>query len=105
MVFLKIFLFGIGFYPSNFVLALAKFRGHSENKDELEDMKREHEKLKSEPKVTVRDVFTNKYLRKVTIIAIMLMVMQQLSGINAVSSICTFFIFPQSRADTALKLH
>lgn len=64
--------------------ALAKFRGHSENKDELEDMKREHEKLKSEPKVTVRDVFTNKYLRKVTIIAIMLMVMQQLSGINAI---------------------
>lgn len=64
--------------------ALAKFRGTEDNHEEIAEMKKESDQIKSEPKVTIRDVFTNKFLRKVTIIAILLMVMQQFSGINAV---------------------
>ncbi|XP_055350367.1 solute carrier family 2, facilitated glucose transporter member 1-like isoform X2 [Paramacrobiotus metropolitanus] len=64
--------------------ALVRLRKSDNVADEMDEMRIEHEKAKSEAKVTVRDLFANPFLRKCTIIAMMLMVMQQFSGINAV---------------------
>lgn len=67
-------------------VALVRLRKSGDVSDEMDEMRIENEKLKGEPKVTIRDLFTNPFLRKCTMIAIMLMVMQQFSGINAVCS-------------------
>ncbi|OQV18759.1 Solute carrier family 2, facilitated glucose transporter member 1 [Hypsibius exemplaris] len=64
--------------------ALVRLRKRTDIRDEMDEMKLEHEQMKNEPTVTFRDLFVNPFLRKITIIAVMLMVMQQLSGINAV---------------------
>ncbi|OQV18761.1 Solute carrier family 2, facilitated glucose transporter member 2 [Hypsibius exemplaris] len=64
--------------------ALVRLRKRTDIRDEMDEMKLEHEQMKNEPTGTFRDLFVNPFLRKITIIAVMLMVMQQLSGINAV---------------------
>ncbi len=48
-------------------------------------MTNEYESMKRLPKVTMKEMFTNQLLRAPLIIAMMIMVCQQLSGINAVS--------------------
>lgn len=50
-------------------------------------MRAEYEALKLLPKVTLRDLLTNDVLRIPMIIAVVMMLGQQLSGINAVSII------------------
>ena len=64
-------------------------RGTIEVHDEMDDMRAEFESMKLVPKVTLKDMFVNATLRIPLIIAMMIMIAQQLSGINAVS---TFFV-------------
>jgi SP family facilitated glucose transporter-like MFS transporter 1 len=51
----------------------------------MDDMRNEYEAMKLVPKVTLKEMFINATLRIPLIIAMMIMVAQQLSGINAVS--------------------
>ncbi|XP_034255225.1 solute carrier family 2, facilitated glucose transporter member 1-like isoform X3 [Thrips palmi] len=64
--------------------ALRWLRGTIEVHDEMDEMTNEYEAMKSLPKVTMREMFTNSMLRAPLLISMMLMVCQQLSGINAV---------------------
>ena len=67
-------------------IALSWFRGTPEVHDEIEGMKSEHEAAKLTPRVTLREIVTNAALRAPLIISVVMMLAQQLSGINAVSS-------------------
>ncbi|XP_049764805.1 solute carrier family 2, facilitated glucose transporter member 1-like isoform X2 [Schistocerca cancellata] len=64
--------------------ALTWLRGTIEVHDEMEEMRNEHENLKMVPKVTLTEMFVNASLRIPLVIAMMVMIAQQLSGINAV---------------------
>lgn len=50
----------------------------------MEDMRAEYESIKMIPRVTVTELFMNPSLRIPMFIAIMVMLAQQLSGINAI---------------------
>lgn len=56
-------------------------------------MRAEYETTKAIPKVTFREMLTNGALRIPLIIAVVVMIGQQLSGINAVSRIDYFSIY------------
>ena len=57
-------------------------RGSIEVHDEMDEMKQEQESMKLVPKVTLKEMLTNGSLRQPLIIAMMMMLAQQLSGIN-----------------------
>jgi len=63
--------------------ALTWLRGTLEVHDEMDEMKQEQESMKLVPKVTLKEMLTNPALRTPLIIANMMMLAQQLSGINA----------------------
>lgn len=69
----------------HFVLALSWLRGTIEVHDEMDEMRSEYDSMKMVPKITFREMFVNATLRIPLFIAIMVMIGQQLSGINAVS--------------------
>merc|ERR1711993_41854 len=62
--------------------ALEWLRGTPDVKDEMDDMRVEHEAIKSLPHVSFKDMIVNPALRSPLIIAMMMMLAQQLSGIN-----------------------
>jgi len=62
--------------------ALSWLRGTIEVHDEMDEMKQEQESMKLVPKVTLKEMLTNGSLRRPLIIAMMMMLAQQLSGIN-----------------------
>lgn len=64
--------------------ALTWLRGTSDVQDEMQEMRSEYESSKSIPKVTVKEMLRNATLRIPLTIAVMIMIGQQLSGINAV---------------------
>merc|ERR1719481_547156 len=63
--------------------SLQWLRGTIEVHREMDEMKKEQEASRREPKVTLRKMLTTPSLRKPLIIANMMMLAQQLSGINA----------------------
>lgn len=64
--------------------SLKWLRGTNDVHYEMEQMRAESEELKLVPKVTLKEMWDNLMLRKPLIIAIVIMLSQQLSGINAV---------------------
>merc|ERR1711973_217148 len=62
--------------------ALGWLRGTIEVHDEMDEMKQEQESMKLVPKVTLKEMIINGSLRQPLIIAMMMMLAQQLSGIN-----------------------
>ncbi|CAL1262679.1 unnamed protein product [Larinioides sclopetarius] len=64
--------------------ALKWFRGTGDVHFEMEEMRNESQELKMVPKVTLKEMWENAVLRKPLIIAVVVMLSQQLSGINAV---------------------
>uniref|UniRef100_H2Y403 Major facilitator superfamily (MFS) profile domain-containing protein n=1 Tax=Ciona savignyi TaxID=51511 RepID=H2Y403_CIOSA len=65
--------------------ALQWLRGsHYNSKEEMNQMSSEHEAGKDEQKTTIKELFTVSHLRQPLIIAIVMQLSQQLSGINAV---------------------
>merc|ERR1719361_3242045 len=62
--------------------ALTWLRSSIEVHDEMDEMKQEQESMKLVPKVTLKEMLVNSSLRKPLIIAMMMMLAQQLSGIN-----------------------
>merc|ERR1712179_761367 len=65
------------------VSALTWLRGRVDVHSEMEDMRAEQEKMKLTPHVSFMEMFTNGALRSPLFIALMMMLAQQLSGINA----------------------
>jgi len=63
--------------------ALAWLRGTNDVRDEMDEMRQENETIKQLPKVTFKEMIVNPSLRSPLIIAMMMMLAQQLSGINA----------------------
>lgn len=64
--------------------ALTWLRSTPDVYEEMEDMRNEYESVKHIPKVTLKEMFINPALRIPIVIAVMVMLAQQLSGINAV---------------------
>jgi len=62
--------------------SLAWLRGTSEVHDEMEEMRSESEQMKMVPKVKLRDMWTNNLYRQPMIISVVIMMSQQMSGIN-----------------------
>ncbi len=67
------------------LLVLTRLRGHSHVEDDIREMKEEALKMSMEKKVSILELFRNSAFRQPIIIAIILQLSQQLSGINAVS--------------------
>lgn len=63
---------------------LTHLRGHSDVEDDIREMKEEAMKMSMEKKVSIPELFRNSAYRQPIIIAIILQLSQQLSGINAV---------------------
>ncbi|KAI2655365.1 Solute carrier family 2, facilitated glucose transporter member 3 [Labeo rohita] len=63
---------------------LTRLRGHSDVEDDIREMKEEAMKMSMEKKVSIPELFRNPAYRQPIIIAIILQLSQQLSGINAV---------------------
>ncbi|KAK7147595.1 hypothetical protein R3I94_010192 [Phoxinus phoxinus] len=63
---------------------LTLLRGHSDVEDDIREMKEEAMKMSMEKKVSIPELFRNSAYRQPIIIAIILQLSQQLSGINAV---------------------
>ncbi|KAJ0066359.1 hypothetical protein NL108_011121, partial [Boleophthalmus pectinirostris] len=64
--------------------ALERLRGHDDINDDVKEMKEEGLKMSMEKKVTIPELFRSPVYRQPIIIAIILQLSQQLSGINAV---------------------
>ncbi|CAK1547892.1 unnamed protein product [Leptosia nina] len=79
--------------------ALNWLRGDVAVHGEMEEMHQEAEKNKISKKVTLRELFGNRQLRQPLLIAMVVMVAQQLSGINAVIFFSTD-IFNNAGLDT-----
>jgi len=62
--------------------ALGWLRGTIEVHDEMDEMRQEQASMKLVPKVTLKEMIINGSLRQPLIIAMMMMLAQQLSGIN-----------------------
>ncbi|XP_055333598.1 solute carrier family 2, facilitated glucose transporter member 1-like [Paramacrobiotus metropolitanus] len=70
--------------PDQAKKALEFFQGSADVAYELEQMEEEHLASKDMPTVTIPELFRDRFLRKIIIICIMVMLSQQFSGINAV---------------------
>ncbi|XP_041963090.1 solute carrier family 2, facilitated glucose transporter member 3 isoform X1 [Alosa sapidissima] len=64
--------------------ALVRLRGCEDVSEDINEMKEEGRKMAMEKKVTIPELFRNRSYRQPIIIAIVLQLSQQLSGINAV---------------------
>jgi len=84
--------------------ALTWLRGTIEIHDEMDEMRGEYESLKSEPTVTLGDMLSNPALRSPLIISVVIMLSQQLSGINAVFFFSTS-IFKSAGLSEAVALY
>lgn len=62
-----------------------RLRGTEDVDDDIQEMKEEGMKMAMEKKVTILELFRSPNYRQPIIIAIILQLSQQLSGINAVS--------------------
>ena len=72
-------------YPSLLFLALVRLRNSEDVNDDLQEMREEGMQMAREKKVSILELFRSPNYRQPIIIAIMLQLSQQLSGINAVS--------------------
>lgn len=64
---------------------LVRLRGSEDVSKDMQEMKEESAKMAMEKKVTIPELFRSPLYRQPLVIAIMLQLSQQLSGINAVS--------------------
>lgn len=84
--------------------ALSWLRDTSNVHDEMEEMRNEAEAQKLVPAVSVREILTNPTLRIPLVIAVMMMLAQQFSGINAVIFFSTS-IFESAGLDATASLN
>lgn len=70
---------------SPYTSVLKKLRGTSDVSVDMQEMKEESRQMMREKKVTILELFRSRLYRQPLLIAIILQLSQQLSGINAVS--------------------
>lgn len=75
------------FYVWFLPVVLQKLRGTQDVAQDIQEMKEESTKMSQERKATVPELFRSPNYRQAIIIAIVLQLSQQLSGINAVSQL------------------
>lgn len=68
-----------------------RLRGHEDVSEDIKEMNEEGRKMAMEKEVTILELFRSPKYRQPIIIAIVLQLSQQLSGINAVSTSCITF--------------
>lgn len=68
-----------------YISVLVRLRGNNDIEDDVREMKEEASKMAMEKKVSILELFSNPIYRQPIIIAIVMNLSQQLSGINAVS--------------------
>lgn len=73
------------FKLSVLLTALVRLRGTEDVSADLQEMKEESAKMAMEKKVTILELFRSPTFRQPLLIAVVLQLSQQLSGINAVS--------------------
>ncbi|KAG9509197.1 Solute carrier family 2, facilitated glucose transporter member 1, partial [Fragariocoptes setiger] len=81
--------------------ALSWLRDTIDVHDELDETRAEGDSMKLLPPVTLREMFTNRCLRRPMTIAIVIMLSQQLSGINAVMFFSTSIFRSAGLSDDA----
>ena len=69
---------------------LRKLRGSDDVNTDMQEMREESRQMMREKKVTIAELFRSPLYRQPILIAIMLQLSQQLSGINAVSGTHTY---------------
>ncbi|XP_054271346.1 solute carrier family 2, facilitated glucose transporter member 1-like isoform X2 [Macrosteles quadrilineatus] len=84
--------------------ALAWLRGTIEVQDEMDEMRAENEQMKLVPKVTMREMIVNPTLRIPLTIAMVIMIAQQFSGINAAMFFSTSIFKEAKLSDTNAQL-
>lgn len=67
------------------ILVLKKLRGTTDVSADMQEMKEESRQMMREKKVTILELFRSPLYTQPLIVAVMLQLSQQLSGINAVS--------------------
>lgn len=65
---------------------------------EIEEMEKEKQEAASEKKVSIRQLFTSSKYRQAVVVALMVQISQQFSGINAVS-LPRVFVSPEIHAE------
>lgn len=70
---------------------------------EIEEMEKEKQEAASEKKVSIRQLFTSSKYRQAVIVALMVQISQQFSGINAVS-LPKRFVFQEIHAEQERQL-
>uniref|UniRef100_A0A8C0ZAD8 Solute carrier family 2, facilitated glucose transporter member 2 n=1 Tax=Cyanistes caeruleus TaxID=156563 RepID=A0A8C0ZAD8_CYACU len=63
---------------------LKRLRGNCDPMKEIEEMEKEKQEAASEKKVSIRQLFTSSKYRQAVIVALMVQISQQFSGINAI---------------------
>ncbi|KAL4220891.1 Solute carrier 2 [Mactra antiquata] len=82
--------------------ALIKLRGYNDVEDELEEMRIEARKASSIETFTIKQLLTTPELKLPIIIAVIMQVAQQWSGINAVMSFSSFILEQANVADDSI---
>lgn len=77
---------------SRLFAALVRLRGSEDVSDDIQEMREEGMKMAMEKKVSILELFRSRNYRQPIIIAIVLQLSQQLSGINAVSKYETLIL-------------
>ena len=72
------------------MLALKKLRNSTDIEDDIDEMRAEEQAQRAEAKITMLELVRSPTLRLPLVIAIVMQLSQQLSGINAVSKHCSF---------------
>ena len=67
------------------ILALKKLRNSTDIEDDIDEMRAEEQAQRAEAKITMLELVRSPTLRLPLVIAIVMQLSQQLSGINAVS--------------------
>lgn len=80
--------------PSSGPPVLKKLRGTADVTRDLQEMKEESRQMMREKKVTILELFRSPAYRQPILIAVVLQLSQQLSGINAVSAPRPRFLWP-----------
>lgn len=77
------------------ILVLKKLRGTNDVSADMQEMKEESRQMMREKKVTILELFRSPLYRQPLLVAVVLQLSQQLSGINAVSFFLppSFFLF------------
>ena len=70
---------------NEFMLALKKLRNSTDIEDDIDEMRAEEQAQRAEAKITMLELVRSPTLRLPLVIAIVMQLSQQLSGINAVS--------------------